>query len=215
MKITLEWLEQEQACKPGINWFLSQQETDGIKVLKKLREEKEWEYFVWLAPRLTTKKQAVEWACFAAEQVLHPFEQKFPQDERPRRAIEAVRAWLQEASEDNRKAARVASDDARVAATVYTGFYPYNFYYDDDYFIVTAAAAAATAYVAAAAAATAADDAHVLFAVNAAAKAAANAARAATDDADKAIANVAVDKIREAIMTKALEILTRETNETR
>lgn len=67
-------------------------------------------YFHWLAPRLmTTKNQAVEWACFAAEQVLPFFEEKFPNDERPRRAIEAARAWIQEPCEDNRTSTRVAS----------------------------------------------------------------------------------------------------------
>lgn len=35
------------------------------------------------------------WACDCAEHVLPHFEEKYPKDERPRKAIEAGRAWIQ------------------------------------------------------------------------------------------------------------------------
>ena len=48
-----------------------------------------------------------------AESVLHVFEEKFPEDDRPRKAIEAARVW---AMGKDRDAARDAADAARDAA---------------------------------------------------------------------------------------------------
>jgi hypothetical protein len=41
----------------------------------------------------TDHKTLAVWACDCAERVLPYFERKFPEDNRPRRAIEAGRAW--------------------------------------------------------------------------------------------------------------------------
>jgi hypothetical protein len=51
-------------------------------------------------PRLS-----VELAVWCAEQVLPIYEGKHPDDQRPRKAIEAARAWLAEPTEEHRKAA--------------------------------------------------------------------------------------------------------------
>ncbi len=42
----------------------------------------------------TDRKTLAVWACDCAERVLPYFENKYPQDSRPRRAIEAGRAWV-------------------------------------------------------------------------------------------------------------------------
>jgi hypothetical protein len=64
-----------------------------------------------------TKKDAVAFAIFAAEQVIGIFEAKRPGDERPRKAIEAAKAWLADPSEENRQAADAAyASDAAYAA---------------------------------------------------------------------------------------------------
>jgi hypothetical protein len=64
------------------------------------------------------------WAAACAEHVLHIFEHASPRDDRPRRAIEAARAWargelkMREAfnASDARAAARTVSDGAKFAA---------------------------------------------------------------------------------------------------
>lgn len=73
-------------------------------------------------------KTVVIWACDCAERVLLYFEEKYPKDDRPRKAIEAGRAWIQtgifkmavirKASLDAHAAAREAEDysPARSAA---------------------------------------------------------------------------------------------------
>lgn len=76
----------------------------------------------------TDHKTAATWALDCAERVLPYFENKYPKDDRPRRAIEAGRAWassgvfsmavIRKASLDSHAAARDAAQDdaARSAA---------------------------------------------------------------------------------------------------
>ena len=42
----------------------------------------------------TDKRILVTWACDCAERTLPYFEKKYPDDKRPRRAIEAARTWV-------------------------------------------------------------------------------------------------------------------------
>ena len=59
-----------------------------------------------------TKEEAVEYAIIQAELVLHIFEKDFPDDKRPRQAIEAARKWWREPNADNEWAAHNAADVA-------------------------------------------------------------------------------------------------------
>ena len=52
--------------------------------------------------------QYVSYAVFAAEQVLDIFEHKYPEDKRPRAAIEAAKKCIENPSEENRKTAYYA-----------------------------------------------------------------------------------------------------------
>ena len=45
---------------------------------------------VWVFIRLATKEQNVKWAALCAKSVLHVFETKYPNDKRPRQAIDAI-----------------------------------------------------------------------------------------------------------------------------
>ena len=65
-----------------------------------------------------------QWAVDCAYRVLHLYEEKYPDDKRPREALEAAQAWIDDPTEENREklaAARAAARDAardagRVAA---------------------------------------------------------------------------------------------------
>jgi len=121
---------------------------------------------VWALTRpffLDTKEKAVRFAVFCAEQSLPAFESRFPDDKRPRTAIDMAKAWLQSPTARAAAAAADAADAADAAA---------------DAADAAAYAADAAAYAAAAAAYAAAD----------AADAAAYAAAAAADAADAAAA---------------------------
>jgi len=110
MQITKRWLKRKGACRAGITWFSVQEETDGVKVAKKLISEKHLDWADWLITRLMDYHQAVRYAVFSAEQVLDIFEKKYPNDNRARQAIEAARMCIDNPSEENKKRAREAAD---------------------------------------------------------------------------------------------------------
>jgi hypothetical protein len=88
------------------------------------------------------KKQAVQYAIFAAEQVIDIYERKYPNDKRPRNAIEAAKAYLKNPS----KKTKAYAADAGYAATYAAG---YGAGYAATYAAVAAAAAADAATYAA------------------------------------------------------------------
>ena len=116
MKITKEWLAEKSACSEGCKWFLSQKETDAVKVLKKLIKEKHLDWANWTIVRVMDYKQYVSYAVFAAEQVIQIYEKKYPDDKRSREAIEAAKKCIKNPSEKNKKAAHAAADAAHAAA---------------------------------------------------------------------------------------------------
>ena len=65
---------------------------------------------------LWQKRDSVALAVYAAEQVIDIFEKKYPDDQRPRKAIEAAKEWLKNPTPENRAAAVVAAADASRAA---------------------------------------------------------------------------------------------------
>ncbi len=62
------------------------------------------------------KKDSVALSIFAAEQVLKNYESKYPNDSRPRDAIEAAKKVLLDDTKENRSAARSAAESAWSAA---------------------------------------------------------------------------------------------------
>ena len=62
------------------------------------------------------RREIVAFACDCAERVLPLFERAMPEDVRPRRAIEAARAWVVSPSEKAASVAAVAANHAAVAA---------------------------------------------------------------------------------------------------
>lgn len=63
----------------------------------------------------------IEFACRCAEHVLHFYEDKYPNDDRPRKAIEKARACITDKSQAARDAAWAARDAAREAAWAAAG----------------------------------------------------------------------------------------------
>jgi hypothetical protein len=164
MKITLNKLEELRACDKAIELF----EESGIKsiglipLIKRLKKEKYYDWALWLYPRCVGYKKRLKFAIYAASPVLLLYEKKYPKDDRPRKAIEAVKKCIKNPSTKNKNAAANAADAAADAAD-----------------------AAAYAADAAANAADAAADAAANAAANAA-NAAADAANAAAYAADAA-----------------------------
>jgi hypothetical protein len=189
VRITLNWLKKHHACSEGIDWFEAQSETDGIKLVKKLMAEKRHGWAQWLIVLIMTRPQYLDYALFAAEQVLPIYEQQYPGDDKPRLAINAARKCIANDTPANRAAARAAGAAARAAR----------------------AAAWAAAGAAAWAAAWAAWDAWAAWAAGADAGAAARAAWAARDAA--LAAGDAAAAMHETILNHGLEVLTEKTEQ--
>ena len=81
------------------------------------QEDKQcWEYMRISKVWEWKKEDSVSLAIFAAELCIDNFEKEYPDDKRPRQAIEAAKAYLKNPSEENMSAAGSAALSARSAA---------------------------------------------------------------------------------------------------
>ena len=115
MLITKEWLEEKEACKDGQDWFFAQDKTDSIDVLNALIKDDKLEWANWLIVRVMDYNQYVQYAVYAAEQVIANYEKQYPEDKRPREAIEAAKKCIQNKTDDNISAADSAASAASAA----------------------------------------------------------------------------------------------------
>ena len=114
--ITLSWLNEKSACADGIKWFQNQAEIDTLKVIKKLISEEKFDWAHWLICKLSTHKQKVLYTIYAAEQAIYIYEEKYPNDDRSRKAIEAAKKCMDNPTEENQNAAYEAGNAAVNAA---------------------------------------------------------------------------------------------------
>jgi len=144
--ITKKWLKSRNACGEGIEWFKQQKDKSTINIIKKLKKENKNDWLNWLLIRLMNYKQYVSYAVYAAEQVIDIYEKKYPNDGRPRDAIEAAKRCIESPTKKNKAAA---------AATIYAAYEAvdaaatYAAYEAVDAAVAAAAAATATAATAA------------------------------------------------------------------
>ena len=123
MEVTKEFLKEKRACTDGLKWWCENCEgLDNISQIKKLAKYRP-DWANWLIVRIMTYKQYVSYAVYAAEQVLDIFEKKYPEDKRPRKAIEAAKKCIDNPTEKNRRAAYAAyAAYAAAAASEYTAY---------------------------------------------------------------------------------------------
>ena len=121
MKITEKWLKEQSACTEGTQWFLAQKETDSVKVLRSLIKEGKLDWAHWTICRVFNRKQKIRYAIYAAEQVIDLYEKEYPDDKRPRNAIESAKAVLKSDTAVTRAATRAAAGDAWAAAGAAAG----------------------------------------------------------------------------------------------
>jgi hypothetical protein len=118
--ISLEWLQSKGACKESLEAWQKETDHSTFTTLSRLMA-KNHEWGNWLICRIMNKNRSVQYAIFAAEQVIDIYEGKYPNDKRPRNAIEAAKAYLKNQSKKTKAyayTAAKAADDA--ACTTYT-----------------------------------------------------------------------------------------------
>ena len=151
-----------KACSEAIEWVSMQNKKDPKSLLQALIiENQPLEWGNWFIARVLERPDKIKYAVYAAALVLHIYEDRYPEDKRPRMAIAAARRYLKNPTEKNKAAAYaayIATDAAAYA--VYTAADPaaYAAYIAADAAADTVAAVAADAatYAAADAAADAA-----------------------------------------------------------
>ena len=113
MKITKKWLKKVEVCGKGVVWFNDRKFKSDKDVFDQLFKDNQYEWASWTIVQLLNKTQRIQYAVYAAEQVLHIFEEKWPKDKRPREAIKAAKEALKK---NNKKARAAAGEAAREAA---------------------------------------------------------------------------------------------------
>ena len=119
MEITQQQLKDWSACTDGYKWacgVLNDKPMD-VKKFIKITADHRLDWANWVICRVFDKPNKVRYAIFAAEQVIHLFEKKYPDNKRPRKAIEAAKAWLENPSADSAASAAYADSAAYAAYT--------------------------------------------------------------------------------------------------
>ena len=127
MKITQQQLKDWSACTDGYKWACGILKDKPMEVKKfiKITADHRLDWANWVIVRVMTYDQYVSYAVFAAEQVIDIYEKEYPDDKRPRLAIEAAKnciglkgaAWAaMAATRAAAWAARAAAGDAAGAA---------------------------------------------------------------------------------------------------
>ena len=118
MLVTAEFLKEKEACTDGYR-YVSEKGWLGLETvpfLRNLMTDKKYDWANWLIVRCMVKKQYLAYAIYAAEQVIEIYEKQYPKDDRPRKAIEAAKKYLEKPTDKNKDAAAHAADAADAAA---------------------------------------------------------------------------------------------------
>ena len=114
--ITEEWLESHRAdeeeikyiCKEGLIGLSASDFTKKIINLNKI-DHKKWFYYAnWLITSVMSQKSRVQYAVFAADEVLPIFERRFSADVNPRKAVEAAKKYIIYPTKENAASANDA-----------------------------------------------------------------------------------------------------------
>ena len=90
MKITKKYLREKNACKESLKFGTENGliGMEAVPLMEKLIEVDKVNWALWLIVRVMSRKQCIQFACHCARSVLHVFESEYPDDFRPRAAIE-------------------------------------------------------------------------------------------------------------------------------
>ena len=115
--ITQTRLQEMNPCSGGFIWYkanFSSGRHNALNVVNKLIGDDKFQWANWFISRCMNHSQKVRYAIFAAEQVIKIFEKKYPNDRRPRKAIQAAKASLKVSSKKNLNVAAYAAVSACV-----------------------------------------------------------------------------------------------------
>lgn len=100
-----EKLKKRGACNEGLDYLKTLEIEEPEEIFQHYLKEKKYQELAYGIAFLMTKKQRVKWSIFSAESCLENYEKAFPNDDRPRLAIEATKEYLKNPCEKTRSAA--------------------------------------------------------------------------------------------------------------
>jgi len=86
------------------------------KIIKTMTKHDHYVDANWLIVQFMFHKESVKYAIFAAKQVLGIYEKKYPKDDRPRKSIEAAKAWIKDPCGETKNAAHATNVAAYAVA---------------------------------------------------------------------------------------------------
>jgi len=118
MRVTKNWLIKHNACSDGMSFVTEHKliDTDECHFIRQLVKLDKYQWALWLLVRRLDRKNRIRFAVYCAKDVLPIYEAEYPNDDRPRKAIEAAETCMKSNTKKNRDAARVASRAATAAA---------------------------------------------------------------------------------------------------
>ena len=95
MELTKKMLKDWNACPDGFAWWISHELETVESTIECLIGEEKFEWANWLISQVLISDVKVQYAIYAARSVLKIYEDKYPEDPRPRKAIEAAEKYLE------------------------------------------------------------------------------------------------------------------------
>jgi hypothetical protein len=120
-KITDDWIIKNNPCREAVDDWWDKKEREPIKILKLLIKDEKYHWANWFIARVMEYKDYVSCAVFAAESVINIYEKKYPDDKRPREAIDAAKKCIKYPSKKN-NAVAYAADAADAAYAAYAAY---------------------------------------------------------------------------------------------
>ncbi len=117
MRITLEWLRKHKVFKEDIRFIINSQllGLPAKTLIKCLIKLKSYRIFIGLIDIILSKRNHIEYSIYAAELVLPIFEKEYPEDNRPRKAINAAKEYIINPNERNKDILSCAIKDTLIA----------------------------------------------------------------------------------------------------
>ena len=117
MRITTELVKTFNPCQDRFNNYQINYPNSDLHIVDFLKLENiTYDDKIWVWKKVTTINEAALFGLKCAESVLHIFETKYPNDKRPRLALDSIRTYLDNPTEENKKACRAAYAAADAAA---------------------------------------------------------------------------------------------------
>ena len=115
MIVTKGKIKSLSPCEDGYKYWLEQGIEDLASFMTKASDDYHADWALWLFVRCVPRQSCLKLAVFSAELVLDIFEKEYPEDSRPRLAIEAAKRVIEDDTDENRSLADAAADAAHAA----------------------------------------------------------------------------------------------------